>query len=110
MEWHKEVIMKQPHHWTFLSNHTHVLLVITRNPHVRLRDIAEEVGITERAVHRLIADLIDDGYLSVTKEGRRNHYSVQADKPLRHALESHRNVTELLEMLLPEEFSKAAAS
>jgi len=101
--------MRQPHNWTFLSNHTHVLLCITQNPHVRLRDIAEEVGITERAVHRLIADLIDDGYLAVTKEGRRNHYSVKADKPLRHSLESHRNVAELLELLLPEQAAEAAS-
>jgi len=91
--------MKQPHFWTFLSNHAHVLVCIGRDPDARLRDIADEVGITERAVHRLIADLVEEGYLEVTKEGRRNHYRVEANRPLRHSMESHCTVADLLELL-----------
>ena len=92
--------MSNPNHWTFFSNHTHILVVIARNPDARVRDIAEEVGITERAVQRLIADLAESGYLVVTKEGRRNHYRIQAELPLRHPLEEHRSIADLLEMLM----------
>ncbi len=92
--------MPIPTNWTFFSNHTHILVVIARNPDARVRDIAEEVGITERAVQRLLSDMVDSGYLEVTKEGRRNHYRIQSEQPLRHPLEAHRTIADLLEMLL----------
>src|SRR3954468_19082692 len=62
--------------WGFLTNHAHVLLCVARDPKSRARDIAEQVGITERATQRILADLIADGYVTRTKAGRRNHYKV----------------------------------
>jgi DNA-binding IclR family transcriptional regulator len=70
--------------WTFFSNHFHVLLVVARHPDARLRTVADEVGITERAAHRILADLAEDGYLTVTKHGRRNHYRLNEGTRLRH--------------------------
>lgn len=82
--------------WTFLSNHAHVLIVLDGDPHARVRDIATRVGITERAVQRIVAELVADGYLDVSREGRRNRYHVHLDRPLRHPLESHHVVGDLL--------------
>ena len=78
--------------WTFLSNHTHVLICIAQQPDVRLSDVAQKVGIGERAVHRIVHELIDEGYLSVTKEGRCNVYEIDLEQPLRHPLESHHHI------------------
>jgi DNA-binding MarR family transcriptional regulator len=89
--------------WTFLSNHAHVLLCIAREPEVRLREVAHRVGITERAVQRIVADLEEGGYLSRSREGRRNRYEVHLDRPLRHAVESHRDVEVLLNVILRAE-------
>jgi MarR family len=86
--------------WTFLSNHAHVLLCIAREPELRLREVALRVGITERAVQRIVADLEEGGYLSHSREGRRNRYEVHLDRPLRHPLESHRDVGVLLNIFL----------
>lgn len=88
------------HEWTFLSNHAHVLLCIAQEPEVRLRDVAERVGITERAVQRIVADLEEGGYLSRVRAGRRNHYEVHADRPLRHPVEAHQDVSVLLDLIL----------
>lgn len=85
--------------WTFLTNHAHVLLCVTRNPQARLRDVAADVGITERAAQRIVAELSDAGYLEITREGRRNRYHLHTDKPLRHPLESHHAVGEVLNLL-----------
>jgi predicted ArsR family transcriptional regulator len=85
--------------WTFLSNHGYVLLSIAREPGIRLREIAERVGITERAVQRIVADLEACGYLSHVREGRRNRYQVHADRPFRHPLMAQREVSELLGLL-----------
>lgn len=85
--------------WTFLTNHTHVLLCITRGPAPTMRVVAEEVGITERAVQRIVADLVAEGYLRRERDGRRNVYAVDADRPLRHPLEQHTRVEDLLELL-----------
>ncbi len=85
--------------WTFLTNHGHVLLALHRNPDLRQRDIAQLVGITEGAVQRILDDLEDGGYISRAKVGRRNHYTVDADRPLRHPLEAHHNVSDLLDSL-----------
>ena len=86
--------------WTFLSNHAHVLLCIAKEPEVRLREVAHRVGITERAVQRIVADLEEGGYLSRSREGRRNRYEVHLDRPLRHSVESHREVGVLLNLIL----------
>lgn len=85
--------------WTFLTNHSHVLLALYRDPNKRLRDIAVAVGITERMVHRIVVELVQAGYLKVTKEGRRNHYIVNRKLPLRHPLESHNTIGKLLAVL-----------
>ena len=85
--------------WTFLTNHAHVLLCITRDPGIRLRDVASEVQITERAAQRIVAELVETGYISRSREGRRNHYEVHGDLPLRHPLERHHEIGELLELL-----------
>ena len=85
--------------WTLFSNHGHVLLFIAQQPEARLRDIAEQVGITERAVQKIIKDLQDDGFIAVRKQGRRNRYRVQTRKALRHKLESHCSVGELVRLV-----------
>jgi len=85
--------------WTFLTNHSHVLICLWRDPFLRARDIAEQVGITERSVQRILGELEDYGVLSREKEGRRNRYQVHASKPLRHPLEEHRQITDLLELI-----------
>ena len=85
--------------WTFLTNHAHVLLSIANDPELRLRDIAEVVGITERAAQRIVGSLVADGYLVRARVGRRSHYEVKADVPLRHKVESHHTVAELVNLL-----------
>lgn len=74
--------------WTFLSNHGHVLVALDRDPDARTRDIADAVGITERAVQQIVADLVDQGYVNKDKVGRRNRYQVVRSAHFRHALES----------------------
>ncbi len=86
--------------WMFLTNHSHVLLCIAENPGIRLRDVAEKVGITERAVQRIVAELEDGGYLDHDRVGRRNHYRVHTDLPLRHPLENHLEVGAILNVLM----------
>jgi predicted transcriptional regulator len=85
--------------WTFLTNHAHVLICIARDPAIRLRDVATEVQITERAAQRIVAELVEAGYISRSREGRRNHYEVHGDLPLRHPLERHHEIGELLELV-----------
>ncbi len=85
--------------WTFLTNHTHVLFCIARNPEVRMRDVAAAVGITERAVQRIVAELEEAGYLARERNGRRNRYEVRAALPLRHPIEQHCEVASLLAVL-----------
>lgn len=87
--------------WTFLTNHSHVLLCIAANPDILTRDIADLVGITERSAQRIISELEEAGYVSHHKVGRRNHYEVHANRPLRHPLESHLEVEALIEVLTP---------
>lgn len=82
--------------WTFLTNHTHVLVCISENPELRIRDMAELVGITERATQRIVAELVAAGYLEKSREGRRNRYRVVTSEPLRHPLERSHSVGELL--------------
>lgn len=82
--------------WTFLTNHAHVLCCIADEPDIRGRDIAARVGITERAAQAIVADLVAAGYVTRTREGRRNHYEVHPDAPLRHPLDQPHTVGELL--------------
>jgi predicted transcriptional regulator len=88
------------HHWTFLSNYAHVLVCLGQDPSARLRDIAQQVGITERAAQRIIGQLEEAGVLKREREGRRNHYWIDLDQPLRHPLEAHRTVGSLLELVI----------
>jgi DNA-binding transcriptional ArsR family regulator len=85
--------------WTFLTNHSHVLLLIARDPETRMRDLAEAVGITERAVQRIIDELREGGYLTITRQGRRNVYSVSGKPHLRHPVEAARTVGDLIHMV-----------
>jgi DNA-binding MarR family transcriptional regulator len=85
--------------WRFLSNHTQVLLCIQRDPEARFRDIAQMVGITERAAQRIVADLIESGYVESERVGRRNHYRVNADIAMRHPAQEGHDVGELLHLL-----------
>lgn len=83
-------------HWTFLTNHAHVLLCVADNPNIRLRDLAELVGVTERAAQRIVTELEEAGYLTRAREGRRNSYQLNTAMPLRHPLDSDRRISELL--------------
>ena len=85
--------------WTFFTNHTHTLLCLYRNPRAVLREVALEVGITERNVQRIVADLEEAGILERAREGRRNFYRIHEDSRLRHALESHVSIGKILHVL-----------
>jgi predicted transcriptional regulator len=85
--------------WTFLTNHTHVLLCIHRNAEIRLREIAQLVGITERAVQKIVSDLSDSGHLRVDRVGRRNRYTIRTSRRLRHPLERDHAIGALLNVL-----------
>ena len=87
-------------HWTFLSNHGHVLVCLARDPEARLRDVALSVGITERAVQKIVSDLEEAGVVERLRDGRRNRYRLHPERPLRHPIESHRTVGALLAMVL----------
>ena len=97
--------------WTFLTNHARVLACVAQQPGVRLRDIAECAGITERAAHRIVCELEADGYLTRHRVGARNFYEVHPDRPLRHSMEAGLEVGALLGLLLarePREEERAA--
>jgi predicted HTH transcriptional regulator len=95
-----------PPSWTFLTTHAQVLVCIAQDPSVRLRDIGERVGITERAAHRIVAELAAAGYITRQRNGRRNHYTVNADLPLPEAIAREQNVGQLLGILTPTDKSK----
>ena len=86
--------------WDFLTNHAHVLVCVARDPGVRLRDIAAAVGITERAAHRIVSELVDEGYVVRERQGRRNRYEVKTELPLRHPLAKEYEVGDLLGVLV----------
>jgi DNA-binding Lrp family transcriptional regulator len=88
--------------WTFLTNHSHVLICLAGDPEARLRDVADRVGITERAVQSIVADLEAGGIITRQREGRRNRYEIHVDLPLRHPVESHRTVRDLLRLADPK--------
>jgi DNA-binding IclR family transcriptional regulator len=85
--------------WTFLTNHSHVLLLLSAEPDLRLRDLAERVHITERAVQKIVAELEAGGVVTRHREGRRNHYEVHPDVALRHPVEAHCRVADLIAMV-----------
>lgn len=89
----------EPVGWTFLTNHMHILVVLAREPDLRIRDMAVEVGITQRAVQRILAELTEAKILKVSKDGRRNRYTINRRTRLRHPLESRHTVGELLDLL-----------
>jgi predicted transcriptional regulator len=85
--------------WSFLTNHARVLLCIAEEPSVRLREVGDRVGVTERAAHRIVNELVDAGYISRTRIGRRNQYSIHRDRPLRDKLAHEQSVGDLLAIL-----------
>lgn len=102
---------QEEHRWTFLSNHAHVVLVLARDASARVRDIAAAVGVTERAVQRILSELEEGGVIERERVGRRNHYRLNIDRPLRHPLEANHTVGELIMTLLdPPSRQKANAS
>ena len=84
--------------WHFLTNHAHVLLCISSDPDVTVRALAQRIGITERAVIRIVGELDEEGFLERTREGRRNHYTIRRNRALRHEVEAHCTVGDLIEM------------
>jgi hypothetical protein len=92
--------------WTFLTNHAQVLVCIAHDPGVRLRDIGERVGITERAAHRIVAELAAAGYITRQRNGRRNQYTINGHFPLPDPVVRERNVGELLEILTASQGSR----
>ncbi|MEI7772647.1 MAG: winged helix-turn-helix domain-containing protein [Chloroflexales bacterium] len=89
------------HTWTFLTNHSQVLLCIARNQRMTTKEIAEVVGITERAVQRLIRDLEESAYIMRARVGRHNCYMINANQPMRHAAQGGRPIGELIDLLTP---------
>jgi predicted transcriptional regulator len=86
--------------WDFLTNHAHVLVCVARDPGIRLRDIAAAVGITERAAHRILTELVDEGYVVRERQGRRNRYQVKTELPLPHPLAREHEIGDLLDVLV----------
>lgn len=87
---------------TLLTNHAHVLALIAQTPDIRMREIAASIGITERAVQRIVDDLTVTGYILVTKDGRRNRYEIQPETRLGNSLASHRSVGDLIRFVSPQ--------
>jgi predicted transcriptional regulator len=92
---------EQPPSWTFVTNHTQVLLRLAQDPHVRLRDVADAVGITERAAQRILSDLVATGYVERTRVGRRNEYTVNRQQTMRHVAQLGQDIGGLLDLLTP---------
>jgi DNA-binding IclR family transcriptional regulator len=95
--------------WTFLTNHAQVLVCIAHDPGIRLREIGEQVGVTERAAHRIVVELAAVGYITRERNGRRNRYTVNADLPVHDAIAREQNVGQLLEILTVPHRSEARA-
>lgn len=96
--------------WTFLSHHAQVFLCIARDPDVRIRDIAAGVGITERAVQAIVNDLVDAGYVDRSRVGRRNHYALHPEMPLRHPLQDDVDAGALLRFFITSPRAGAQAT
>ena len=95
----KNTTSDDDHQWRFVTNHAHVLECIYADPEARLRDVAASVGITERTAASIVRDLEEAGYLTRTRRGRRNHYEVHGELPLRHERHRHRTVGDLIRFL-----------
>ena len=95
--------------WTFFTNHAHVLLCLAGDPTLRIRDLAMLVGITERAVQRIVRELASEGFLEVRKVGRRNHYTIHGEKNLRHVVEAHSTVGDIISLVRSMEPAGSAA-
>jgi DNA-binding MarR family transcriptional regulator len=93
----------EPRQWRFLTNHTQVLLAIARDPDVRLRDVATQVGITERAAQRILSDLVEAGFVERERHGRRNRYLINRHRHMRHPAQEDQEIEGLLELLQPPE-------
>ena len=85
--------------WTFLTNHARVLLCLAEEPTLRIRDVADKCGITERGAQRIVTDLEESGIVTRSREGRRNHYTINKQLPMRHAHEAHKTVNDLLALV-----------
>ena len=96
--------------WTLLSTHGRVLQCIARDPQVRLRDIAVEVGVTERSVFGIVSDLADDGYVVKEREGRRNRYEIQPTLPLPESPDRAEVIGAVLKVLAPTKVRSRAGS
>jgi DNA-binding IclR family transcriptional regulator len=96
--------------WSFLTNHAKVLLCIAHDPGIRLRDIAGQLGITERSAYGIVTDLTDAGYIVKQKDGRRNRYQIQAHLPLPESTSRERTLGEVLALLVGDGMSEQAAS
>jgi DNA-binding IclR family transcriptional regulator len=92
--------------WSFLTNHAQVLVCIAQDPGIRLREIGDEVGITERAAHRIVSELAEAGYISRKRHGRRNHYTVQTDLRLPDRVARDQKLGDLLAVLIGERAAK----
>jgi DNA-binding MarR family transcriptional regulator len=110
MIWTSCILARSMADWTFLTNHAHALLCVAREPGMRLRDIAECVGITERAAHRLVDDLCQEGYLTRHRMGRRSFYEIHPHARLRHPLESDVEIGDVLALLLRDKRGKPRAA
>ena len=95
--------MERRQNWTFLSNHAHVVIALAKDATLRVRDLAEQVGITERAVTQIVSDLEAAGVLAKERTGRRNMYHIDETVPLRHPVESHRTVGDILRLAEPRD-------
>lgn len=91
--------MMEPDGWTFFTNYAHILYCISLDPNARLRDLAARVGITERAAQRIVRELVRSGYVSSSRDGRRNRYKPNLRRPLRHPLESHTSIGDIIDLL-----------
>jgi hypothetical protein len=96
--------------WTFLTNHARVLLCISRDPGIRLRDIAARLGVTERSAYTIVTDLTEAGYITKVKDGRRNRYQIQAHLPLPESTSRERTVGEVLALLAGDQQGAAELS
>jgi predicted ArsR family transcriptional regulator len=94
---------QQPRGWRFLTNHTQVLLCLARDPEMRLRDVAEAVGITERAAQRILSDLVDAGFVRRERQGRRNRYVINIHEQMRHPAQEGQEIQGLLDLLQQSE-------
>jgi DNA-binding Lrp family transcriptional regulator len=105
----REVTTMRENSWTFLTNHSHVLICLAQDPSLTMRDVADRVGITERAAARIIRELDEANVLTRLKEGRKNRYVVNLSAPLRHPVEAPHTVEELIHLIIRERNPSAGA-